>query len=310
MPSKTVRIQKRILKRIADRHGQGHGDAYKAWIQVTRANITNKSCQSAGNTLNGYKRRFNFMSQSERRFSILLQWLGAADIREQFPLWPVPHLHPLVGARGSEGLGLGCVRGLLEIAKEAGIDHGYEIEARGIPYVATVDLMVTIYRQGVPSLVAFSCKPREIIESAGPLDNPLRRAELERRYMHEISGRFVMANPERYPRALYLNLEWLMPDDAVSVALEANPGFVAMREYLAANINDVPIEKAIRDGRVSANMDSETANAVFRLLAWRQQIDIDLSRPVAMSRPACRGGKSVYHALRNGFGFGGCDVAC
>lgn len=309
MSSKVTRLQARLFQRIADRYGQGHGDDYKAWIRLTRANITNKSCQSAGNTLNGYKRRFNFMAQSERRFSILLHWLGAADIREQFPLWPVPHLHPLVGARGSENLGLGHVRGLLEIAKDAGIDHGYEIEARSIPYVATVDLMVTIYRKEVPSLVAFSCKPREVIESAGPLDNPLRRAELERRYMHEISGNFVMANPERYPQALYLNLEWLMPDDEVSDALEASPGFVAMCEHLIANINDVPIERAIQDGRLLSNMDSETANAVFRLLAWRQQIDIDLSSPIAMSRPARSGGKIVYQALRNGFGFGGCDVA-
>lgn len=308
MSPKTARLQARLLQRIFDHYGQGHGDAYKAWIQLTRKNISSKSCQSAGNTLNGYKRRFNFIAQSERRFSILLRWLGAADIREQFPLWPVPHLHPLVGAAGSESLGLGRVRGLLEIAKDAGIDHGYEIEARNIPYVATVDLMVTIYRKGIPSLVAFSCKPREVIESAGPLDNPLRRAELERRYMREISGNFVMANPEKYPKALYLNLEWLMPDDAISDALASNPGFVAMCEHLIANINDVPIEKAIQDGRVLSNMDSETANSVFRLLAWRQQIDIDLSRPVAMSRPARRGGKIAYEALRNGFGFGGCDV--
>lgn len=82
-------------------------------------------------------RACDLKSRQEKKISRALLWLGATDIREQFPIWPWPHAHPLTGAPGAEHLVLDGSPGLMDIANPAKISHGVAIGTT-LPYIATV----------------------------------------------------------------------------------------------------------------------------------------------------------------------------
>jgi hypothetical protein len=176
------RLAKQIVAAIAEGRGQGHGNHYRPWLRVTRKNSSPKSNQVVGR-LPGYCRQGNFFALSEWSIALALVWLGVVDVREQFPLWPMEHAHPLAGAQGTENLQLGNCRGLLDSARDAGIPHGVW-PGTNIPYVATIDLMVTMntLSRSSPALVALSAKPVRTPSDINPDSRVTERLELERRY--------------------------------------------------------------------------------------------------------------------------------
>ncbi len=116
-------IEKNLREQIKAGRGQGHGADYQPWLQVSR-----RRSPSNGNInfrhLPILGRHSHFMSRNEWHIALWILWLGVEDLREQFPLWPFPHPHPLFGRAEVEQTRLPSSRGTLEIAKELGIDHG------------------------------------------------------------------------------------------------------------------------------------------------------------------------------------------
>jgi hypothetical protein len=88
-------------------------------------------------------RTAHYFSRGEYHTALLLLWLGVDDLREQFPLWPAPHPHPLYGSPLQSNAPLTWAKGLLSIAEEAGIAHGVEVGTR-VPYIASLDLLATV----------------------------------------------------------------------------------------------------------------------------------------------------------------------
>lgn len=180
---------KKLIEKIRFGHGQGHGKEYQSWLQIRRKNSTSKSNQVVA-WMQPLGRVAHYFSRGEYKIALLLLWLGIEDLREQYPLWPIAHPHPLQGAEGAESKTLPWGRGLLEIASEAGINHGIEV-GTDIPYIATIDLLVTLRTLRGLTLVGISCKPFSSPNGVIRL-RTLERLELERRYFQEADARYLV----------------------------------------------------------------------------------------------------------------------
>lgn len=196
------------MRLVDEGRGQGHWDDYRAWLWVHRKNASPLSNQSVV-CLPGYDRGAHFYSRTEKVIAYVCKWNGgdAVDVREQFPLWPMPHVHPLVE-------GVPCwndptVRGLWEIAEEANIPHGTEPGSDGVPYVASMDLMLTLLLGPKRRLRGLSIKPHDEVTRAEPTDRILERHELERRYMSEVEGSLKIIDASLFNLALRMNVDFL-----------------------------------------------------------------------------------------------------
>ncbi len=148
----------KVNDHIASGRGTGHFDLYLPWLLIHRKNASPKSNQVVSR-MPGYRRNSNFFARIEWYIALLCLWLGALDIREQFPLWPMPHPHPLQD--GVVRWDSKRVRGLIEIAAEAGIRHGIEPGSSDVPYIATMDIMATVPGHPVERLAGLSLKPHD-----------------------------------------------------------------------------------------------------------------------------------------------------
>lgn len=288
---------KKLEQWILEGRGTGHKSEYKPFLQVTRRNTSKVSNQSFGRWLFGYNREFHYFSRSERKVALIIKWLGASDIREQFPLWPSPHLHPLVGADGTNIYERPIVSGLIEIAQEAGIDHGNFVGS-DVPYVATIDLMATIQTNMRPFLVGISCKPEKQIIEAEPSSRLLERLELERLYFQAIQTRRVRLEDNAFHKELVANLEWFKPDANIESALRKDDRFEEFLAELNEKLLQTNIDNAIKTAHSKIGWNRSRANAAFRLAVWHQLVDIDISKPIVMSLEATTGGKQLKKTIR------------
>ncbi|HDR8967138.1 TPA: TnsA endonuclease N-terminal domain-containing protein [Burkholderia vietnamiensis] len=294
----------KLQKLIEEGAGQGHGESYRPFIEVRRRNSSPNSNQTVG-PLPGQKRPFHGLARLERHIGMLCYWLGAQDVREQFPVWPFPHSHPLAGAATAEQYETVVAPGLLEIAEDAGIDHGVYV-GTGIPYVATLDVVATVLREHVPPrLVVFSCKPYEAVANACPTSRILERLELERRYCRAISARYHIAHDLALPRQLFANLEVCGTGLACRDRICSAPRFDEFRDALIRGMLRRPLREAVRIATANTGFSKCLAWPAFRLLAWQLDIDIDLSEPIATSSLMVRGGRAIHARLRDSLFEGG-----
>jgi len=247
--------------------------------------------------LYGLKRSCDFKSRQEKKIARALLWLGAVDIREQFPLWPWPHAHPLAGAPGAGKLVLPDAPGLLELAEKAAIPHGVFV-GTDLPYVATTDFMVTVQRKHVPDLIAIACKDREIVLNDDRLSRPLERLELERLYSNHIKIQHLVVDSEVFGNELLANLDWLMPDEHVVAELIKDPHLGEFYDRLNENAFSISIDEAIEDARHHLGWTRELGCSAFRYFTWMQELDIDLTQPLLMTQPALAGGVRIRSLLQ------------
>lgn len=285
---------KKLAERIRNGFGQGHGPHYLPWLTIRRKNPSPTSNQVVS-WMPGLGRTGHYFSRGEYHTALTLLWLGVLDIREQFPLWPIPHPHPLTGAAGTLVGQLPWSRGLLSIAQEAGIEHGVEF-GTPLPYVATMDLLVTVPGEQGPMLVALSSKP--IDDSNDEVRwRTLERLELERRYCAEMDIPYRVSSSALVPLLMAGQLEWFL--DSASRSWE--PYKVDLADVFAETFrehSDLPITEAVYASASRMRLDLDTCWLLFRHCAWHQLIDIDLSHRILTSRPACRGGRRLRDALR------------
>lgn len=292
------RLAKQIVAAIAEGRGQGHGNHYRPWLRVTRRNSSPKSNQVVGR-LPGYSRQANFFALSEWSIAVALVWLGVVDVREQFPLWPMEHMHPLAGAQGAEKLQLRQCRGLLEIARDAGIPHGV-LPGTNIPYIATIDLMVTVntISGSSPALVALSAKPVRTPRDINPASRVVERLELERRYCNEAGISYRIVHPEVLNRTLANHLAFL------SYAATLPPNFTCPNrlEEFASLVEERAeghgLWRATTEAAKKHDIEQSNIALLLHHCVWRGLIDVDLSKPLLMSYPPERGATQLRKRLR------------
>lgn len=186
---------------------------------------------------------------------------------------------------------------MMELAKLADINHGI-FPGSQVPYVGTLDLMVTVWRKGVADLVAVSCKPRKIAMAADAASRLLERLELERLYCNALQIKHHVADVDAFGKDLFANLSWLMPDPVTSARLRTNQRLFGLRDALLRRMHSTPIDRVIAESADEQGWSLSEANAAFRHLAWHQYVDIDLSMPIALTQPARAGGIRLRDALR------------
>jgi hypothetical protein len=288
---------KKLCDRVQLGHGMGHGSAYLPWLILRRKNPSPYSNQVA-TSMPPLGRGAYYFSRGEYHTALLLLWLGVQDLREQFPLWPIAHPHPLDGTPGVAPVTRPWSRGLLDIAREAGINHGYEI-GTGVPYVASLDLLATVPLPGGCALAGFSSKP--ITEPDDEVKwRTLERLELERRYMADIGGIYFVSSSAIVPKRTAGYLEtWL---DASTLHCASH--LIAYADLFAQHINAylaLPISEVVTKAAQVLRLTTDDAWLLFRHCAWNQSVDIDPSRRILTSHPVQGGGRAMRDDLRRRF---------
>jgi hypothetical protein len=284
----------KLYRNIREGFGCGHGAEYEPWLRLRRKNPSPESNQVVA-WLPILNRVAHFFSRGEYHTALLLLWLCVADLREQYPIWPIPHPHPLIGAAGAESLALGFSRGLLSIAKEAGIEHGYEVGTR-LLYIATLDLLVTVRVGHTLKLAIFSSKP---------IDDPdaevrwrtLERLELERRYGQVISAPYHVSSSALVPILLAGQLEWWLG----CATLALTPSLIPLAEPFAEEVmlrSSDSIVEAVCAAADRLKIDLDNGWLLFRHCAWTQAIDIDPSQKILTSYPMRPGGRKLRRNLQ------------
>lgn len=78
---------------ILEGPGDELADAYKPWNEIARRTSSPYSGMSVV-PVPHLTRLTHYLSRGERELALFMSWLGATNVREQYPLWPRKHLYP------------------------------------------------------------------------------------------------------------------------------------------------------------------------------------------------------------------------
>ena len=295
------RTTERLLRGyVSEGRGFGHGEDYRAWIQLRRWNASPVSVQTFG-SLPPFQRSASFLSRSEWLLALVLSWVGC-HVREQIPLWPWAHMHPLYGRWNTRDKALPRSSGTRELCRRAGISHGTFL-GTSIPYIWTLDLCATLAwlppEQQTCALV--SVKPLNGELYTGDID-PIARGpeklEVERLYALELNLPYFLADRHIYPGALLGNLEWLSnaamvpPDHPVTVTL---PQFLQSHGHV---LHRCPPSEWRQRFQADFGLSIEEADLAVQHIIWHQYVDVDLSCDLNFDVIARPGGHRLRHAIR------------
>jgi hypothetical protein len=296
---------KKLAEMIKSGRGMGVGNDYLPWEQITRRR------SSPYSNLNlipvpHLTRLAHYLSRGEREFALLLWWLGAEDVREQFPLWPWPHRQPLSDV--SDGVDVAAQHpGMIAVAERAGIPLG-RYPGLGIYAILTLDLLATVPAALSSSrLIGFSCKPLDLICSAGAGDRLRARLELDRRYCVAAGIPHHVVHPEQLPKTLVVQLHWLAPIEPLPrlKALVTSETYRVYLTMLRDAVYDEPVCEVSQWVGAQLGWTAEHQSRALKIALWYQHLDADLSRPIHMTRPLIHGGRQLKKHLHAHW-FGGC----
>lgn len=276
-------------------YGQGHFHRYKPWLRVTKRVYSPVSV--VGHLpVPDQQRLEHFRSLAERQFILVSKWLGAKDVRAQYPFWPWPHDHPMVGLPGVGTMPR--LRGLAAIARDARIKLG-TYPGTNLPYVATMDVLSTwhtVHRSFV--LVAFDCKP-EGIRQAPPGARVRERVELHRRYCIEAEIKHNLVHAEKLPRHLLTNLDALYsllgPGELDN--LRQSSDYRRIVDSMHERAYDNAAFAILQRSAAKAGVTPARAQVIMNAALWTQDLDHDLTEPLELWCPLQRGGRAMKHFL-------------
>ncbi|QNP41611.1 PDDEXK family nuclease [Lysobacter solisilvae (ex Woo and Kim 2020)] len=282
----------KLAAAIQEGRGTGTGDAYQPWIAITRRTSSPHSNLNVG-PVPYLKRLTHFLSRAERQFGLYLWWLGANDVREQYPLWPWPHLHP--EAQIAPRAEARYHPGTQAIAEEAGITlHSYP--GTRIAHVLTIDMIATVPQSMNPKrLIGISCKPKSIVEAGLPTDRDMERIELDRRYCVVGDIPFRLAHPEQLPPKLLVGLHAISPIErrATLMKIVHSEPYQKYVDLLQCTAYDRPAWIASKEAGARVGWSVPEEQRAFRIAIWHQHVDHDLSRGITTTRPLVTGGMAL-----------------
>jgi hypothetical protein len=298
-----MRMTERTLEAwILEGRGLGTRDAYQPWIQIS------KNVASPRSNLNLVKvpsleRPGHFLSRGERDLAYLLFWLGAVDVREQFPIWPWAHPHPVSHVWPNQSVYPYSHPGLRDIADDAGI-RLWQYPGLRIPAVLSIDLVVTVPALfGPRRLLGISSKPRDLYLNSAPNSRTRERLELDRRYCLSASMSHLLMHPETIPKPLAVNLHAMAPlgspEQFMHLARSAEYAEFLTRLSPAVYEQAAAVAASAAGRRVG--WPPSVAHRALHFATWRQDIDVDLLRALDFSRSLRPGGHHLRAALQQRF---------
>lgn len=284
--------------------GVGTGDKYEPWIQITRRTTSPCSNLFVG-PVPYLKRLTHFLSRGEREFALYLWWLGAEDVREQYPLWPWPHVHPEVQIAPRT---MAKIHPGMEAVASAANIALRRYRGTTTADILTLDMMVTVPASVNPArLIGFSCKPRALVTAGLPTDRYMERIELDRRYCMAGDIPFHLVHPELLPSTLLVALHAVSPIEPRTVLEQfvASAPYRRYIEVLQRTGYDRPAWKASNEAGNRVGWSTLEEQRSFRIAIWYQHVDHDLSRGLITTRPLLAGGTALREeGRRRWFGEG------
>ena len=200
----------KLARLEAEGFGQGRYECYRPWIRVRRSLSSPVSSQHVFE-IPGHGRHAHLLSGLEQQFALLAGWLGALEVREQFPVHPRPARHPgydptfrypVAGAAE-------MLPGIADIARDAGIDPGI-YPGTNLPFVLTTDLVLLSRDANKYRLAYWPVKPSDELD--GPNGSRRReRLELEARHAALAGADFRLMTDETVGRKFMENLQDCKP---------------------------------------------------------------------------------------------------
>lgn len=138
-----IKTQAQIDRYVTQGLGQGEREDYQPWLRVQDVPSRGRSHKVHGSIVD---RVYQLLSDLEYAFWLQLDFSeNVVDIREQFPLFPVPALQAIAASRGIK----------------------YPVYVgTNVPFVMTTDFVVTIREpNGSTRLVARTVKPYDEVTS-------------------------------------------------------------------------------------------------------------------------------------------------
>lgn len=270
-----------LAKYIRDGYGLGRLLDYRPWLRIRRRFSSPVSKQVFCN-LTLRRTNHHLLSGLEYKTALLNAWLGPKELRECLPLWPKQHPHPQSGLPYHLAQRLDESPGLLEIARNVGIDHGV-FPGTKIPYVASCDLVfwAPIEATLVEQLVYISCKPLCEIQRH---QRVRERLELERRYAMVNGGRHLIETGQNLPHKLIDNLDWLLPLRQEVEQLRGSSKHSDFCSLLMEITSGTALGAAVKKASDALQIPVAEGFLYFRTGVWLHKIDIDLNLPVVMSK--------------------------
>lgn len=293
--SKVVMSEERMVELIKDQFGEGRDEFYRPWIRVT------KSVSSPISHVNVFAspihvRGIHLLSKLERTACYIACWLGASEIREQFPLFPWHGVHPMAGLHRGRDARLERAPSLKKIGDEIGVDIGRYVGS-AVPYVATTDLVLRVGNYPEDRLVFWSVKPNSELLCPKRGRAVRSRLELERRYAKQIGAFHTVFTDSVVNDHLRKNLIWLTP---CHEHLVANPpaSRAAFLAQFSGQSDAMPLNARMRAIANAFSLTEALVVEKFRTAAWLGEIDIDLTVPLTMAYPLRKDARGRKTALR------------
>lgn len=278
--------------------GSGWLESYVPFQLLRRRNPSPVGNQVAGALLPDMRRACCFLARIEWLLSLLSFWLGAIDVREQFPLWPFEHPHPLSGLPGCSARDLPNSRGAWEIARDAGIEHGNYVGS-DVPFPLTTDLLVTFASTEGLACAALPIKAESVYRTAEPISRLRERLELERRFHGEIGVHVPGVVTERLITETLAGQLVMYSAAARPAPHLASPNLIM---DFAAHVTERATRQSILQGVAHAcgrmKLASRDGDFLFNHCVWRRFIDVDITVPIVRSYPVVLGGTRIANALR------------
>ena len=285
---------------MEDGHGSGFGEAYMPWMRIRRR-LSSPVSNLMLLPTPVHARPLHLLARTESAAALVAAWLGATEIREQFPLWPEVHLAPFSGIHDGDGAERHMLPGLMSIAEDLGIKHGFYPGTK-LPYVATTDLLIRFGDASRQRFAFWACKPAEQLRrGARGAERRWERIRLEEAYAAQCGSVHRVVDGEQFERRLTDNLDWLTPLRSEWLKYEGSAVLEDFSGYCAEQLRTVPVRVAVavaaeKNGLDRANM-LKLAWLLFRIATWRGDFDIDLSQPLLTTKMARTGGARFKQAL-------------
>jgi hypothetical protein len=238
-------------------------------------------------SLSIHKRNHHFLSKLEHHTALQLAYLGAVELRECLPLWPTEHQHPIETNPKARTVGL------LDIARDAGIEHGNFVGS-DVPYIASLDMMATIQWQGKTHHLGVSCKPDEILMGSARAQE---RTTLDEIYCRRVGASHLREGGSQFNPIVLKNLQAYQPARHEVLKWQGTGKLLEFSECLNHSFNDQPLHVSISRAGKTVGIEDQLASTLWRVGGWLHLIDIDMGQRVSMLKPIRRGRDRCLGAL-------------
>jgi hypothetical protein len=293
---------KKLTAMIRAGFGQGHLEFYRPWRQVTKRDYSPSSNLSHLHAPE-YGHVHHPRSIAQRNLLNLEAWCGAFDVRDQYPVWPWPHDHPIDGLFGVSVQRL--LRGSHEIGRECGILPSCYPGTR-IPRVLTFHSLATLadakWRVRMVALQVDATEGEELVDVPRARELNI----LRRRYCIEAGIDFKTVTVAEVGGNLPSNLDAIRPQ----LSRDAVATFRRMAFYerlvgeLQANAYEHSPAWVLERFARKCIVTREMLQTGLHIALWFQDLDHDLSKAHEMWNPLQRGGIQLRQAMRERL-FGG-----